>query len=168
MKIYKAKSIDRKTFVVQNENGEELSKLNYAKWYSINAEIITNSRILTVKPKNVLETSIYVIENDEIRFIFKMNFRREILIKDMRTNKKYKLKSKGIVNSKLRLYDAEKNLIAQINPEFIKKTFNFNFEMKVNNKFETIPDKDIFVPLIFHCCNYVIDIYIFLLSKSND
>ncbi len=166
--IYNAKSIDRKSFLIENEANETISQIAYEKWYSIKAEIITPKSKYIIKPKNILETSIYVLEEDNLKFIFKMNFRREILIKDMVNNKKYKLKSRGIKNIKLYLVDSNNNVLAGIHPEFIQKNFTFNYTMKVNEKFEALPNNELFIPLLFHCCNYIIDIYILLLSKNTN
>lgn len=165
--IYIANSIDQKYFIIKNADEQEVASLQYDYWYSIKATIKTNDAGYTIKPKNILETAIYVMQNENIILEFKMNFKGDILLKDIKHGHQYKIKSKGIVNYKLHLFDENDNQLAEITPDFVKKTFNFNYQIQTNDHFETLPNKDLLIPLLIHCSNYVIDIYILMLASAH-
>jgi hypothetical protein len=157
MKKYQAISTDTRHFNVLCED-KAIGKLNYVKWFSMQAEIILDQDTSSYKiaAKGPWSATMVLSKDDIALLNFKINWSGQIIIS---TNfdgleKNYTLKHKGMFKSAYLLLDDAGEELMEIQPDFKWSKLSMDYAIFANDNFDKIKQKELLVITIVHCTNY--------------
>jgi len=121
MKKYQAISSDSRNFRVLSED-KEIGKLNYLKWFSMQAEILLegDSSAYKIAAKGPWSSTMILSKNDIPVLNFKINWGGQIIISTHfdGLEKNYVLKHKGLFKSAYIMLDDAGEELVEIQPDF--------------------------------------------------
>lgn len=157
MANYKANSVNSTDFNLTT-NGAPIGRLKYEKWYSFKAEIILpDNSSYWLEPKGFWDSKIELQKNDITLLMFEMGW-KGIVIKTFfeGIEKRYLLKSKGLLSNKFLLIDTDERTLLAATADFKWRRLDFDYDIETSNEFDNFTNKELLLLTTVHCLNYYI------------
>lgn len=150
MKKYIVKSEKKRVFRLF-DGDRELGLLRYLNWYSQDAEVELSYKKLLIKSEGFWKRKMGILENDTELMSYHMDWKGMVITWRDRT---FYLRSAGIFSPKFNLTEKESReplLTIKYNSWRLRGP---RYEMESSAGFESLPLKEIFLPVTVSAANY--------------
>ncbi len=147
---YTAEGRNHRHFVLMNDQGTELGRLDYTTWMQIKAKIeLADGRILEIQGADFWHTSLQATDAGTMVATMKFNWKGEMII-SINDGHTYKLKHRGILNSAYVVLNEHDEELMVLHPNFQFRKMSYSYTIETSGD---AMDPQMIL-LAIYCVNY--------------